>query len=115
MTLQTANFNYPTLEVFRRTTNGSGIDFSMPAAAQTLNISPEHETGSMTTLTIDLELKEDNGVYRVINTGLALAAAGVKVDVQGWGGRTVRLTSTVFTLGAVTTAVLNVTCGKISH
>lgn len=115
MTLNTANFNYPTLEVFRRTTNGSGIDFSIPAAAKTLNITPEHETGSMTTLTVDLEVKEDDGTYKKVVTALALAANGALVDVQGWGGRTVRLTSTVFTLGAVTTAVLNVACGKISH
>lgn len=115
MTLNTVNFNYPSLEVFRRTNSGSGIDFSIPAAAQTLNLSPEHETGSMTTLTIDLELKEDDGIYRKIVTALALAANGAQVDVRGWGGRTFRLTSTVFTLGAVTTAVLNATCGKISH
>lgn len=115
MTLNTANFNYPPLEVFRRTTNGSGIDFSMPAAAQTLIITPKHETGNMTTLTVDLEVKEDDGVYRVFATALALAAVAQKVAVEGLGGRTVRLTSTVFTLGTVTTAVLNVTCGKISH
>lgn len=112
MTLNTANYGYPTLEVFRRTTNGSGIDFSIPGAAETLVITPEHEAGAMTTLTVDLEVKEDDGTYKKVTTGLALAANGTIVDVRGIGGRTVRLTSTVFTLGAVVTAVLNVACGK---
>lgn len=114
MTLQAANFGYPTLEVFRRTTTGSGDDFSLPGAARTLNVTPEHETGAMTSLVVDLEVKEDDGTYKKIVVGSAIGTNGAIIDVSGFGGRTVRLTSTTFTLGTVTTAVLNVACGKQS-
>jgi hypothetical protein len=108
VTINTVNFNHPLLEIYRRTTTGSGVTFSIPSEAEALNLMPAHETGDMTTLTIDVEVANDAvTIWKKVSVGLALAANGSLVDCRGWGGRLVRLTSTVFTLGSVTTAVIN--------
>ena len=111
--IEVVPYGNPMLTVYSRATSGSGDPFALPADASELVLIPAAVT---TALTVDLEITLDadatSPVYQKIATSKDIKAVPSVVDVKGYGGLQCRLTSTAFTLGTPTSAIVYAKCSK---